>query len=29
MKLGLYRAHRREDEALDMLLSELRCAYGS
>lgn len=28
MKLALYRAARRKDEAVDMLLSELRCAYG-
>ena len=28
MKLGLYRANRRSDEAVDMLVSELRCAYG-
>jgi DNA-binding transcriptional LysR family regulator len=29
MKLGLYRGSRRSDEATDMLLNELRCAYGS
>jgi DNA-binding transcriptional LysR family regulator len=29
MKLGLYRANRRADEAVDLLVSELRCAYGS
>ncbi len=29
MKLALYRANRRNDEAVDMLVSELRCAYGS
>jgi DNA-binding transcriptional LysR family regulator len=29
MKLGLYRAHRRADEAMDLLMSELRCAYGA
>lgn len=28
MKLALYRANRRNDEAVDMLMSELRCAYG-
>lgn len=28
MKLGLYRANRRNDEAVEMLMSELRCAYG-
>lgn len=28
MKLGLYRANRRNDEAVDLLVSELRCAYG-
>lgn len=28
MKLALYRANRRSDEAVDLLLSELRCAYG-
>lgn len=28
MKLGLYRAGRRNDEAIDLLVSELRCAYG-
>ncbi len=29
MQLGLYRANRRKDEAIDLLVSELRCAYGS
>ncbi|MBL9053709.1 MAG: hypothetical protein JNN02_08260 [Tabrizicola sp.] len=29
MKLALYRANRRDDEAVDLLMSELRCAYGS
>jgi DNA-binding transcriptional LysR family regulator len=29
MKLALYRANRPEDEATELLLSELRCAYGS
>ena len=29
MKLGLYRANRRSDEAVDLLVSELRCAYGA
>jgi DNA-binding transcriptional LysR family regulator len=29
MKLALYRADRRKDEAVDMLMAELRCAYGS
>lgn len=29
MKLALYRANRRSDEAVEMLVSELRCAYGS
>ncbi|MES2914446.1 MAG: LysR family transcriptional regulator [Pseudomonadota bacterium] len=29
MKLALYRANRRADEAVDLLVSELRCAYGS
>ncbi len=29
MKLGLYRGTRRTDEAVDLLVSELRCAYGS
>lgn len=28
MKLALYRANRRDDEAVDLLMSELRCAYG-
>lgn len=28
MKLALYRGARRSDEALDLLVSELRCAYG-
>ena len=29
MKLALYRANRRADEAVDLLVQELRCAYGS
>lgn len=29
MKLALYRGSRRSDEALDLLVSELRCAYGA
>lgn len=29
MKLALYRGTRRSDEALDLLASELRCAYGA
>lgn len=29
MKLGLYRATRRSDEAVEHLVGELRCAYGS
>jgi DNA-binding transcriptional LysR family regulator len=29
MKLALYRAGRRRDEAMDLLMAELRCAYGS
>jgi DNA-binding transcriptional LysR family regulator len=29
MKLALYRNNRRNDEAVDLLLSELRCAYGA
>jgi DNA-binding transcriptional LysR family regulator len=29
MKLALYRADRRKNEAVDLLLSELRCAYGA
>jgi DNA-binding transcriptional LysR family regulator len=29
MKLALYRANRPADEATELLLSELRCAYGS
>jgi DNA-binding transcriptional LysR family regulator len=29
MKLGLYRSNRRSDEAVDLLVSELRCAYGA
>ena len=29
MKLGLYRGGRRTDEAMDLLMSELRCAYGA
>lgn len=29
MKLALYRASRRSDEAMDLLVNELRCAYGS
>jgi hypothetical protein len=28
MKLALYRANRRKDEAVDLLLAELRCGYG-
>ena len=28
MKIGLYRNQRRKDEVMEMLLSELRCAYG-
>jgi len=28
MKLALYRANRRSDEAIDMLIAEMRCAYG-
>ena len=28
MKVALYRAGRRNDEAVDMLMAELRCAYG-
>lgn len=28
MKLALYRAARRKDEAMDMLMAELRCAYS-
>jgi DNA-binding transcriptional LysR family regulator len=28
-RLALYRADRRRDEAVDYLMSELRCAYGS
>jgi DNA-binding transcriptional LysR family regulator len=28
MKLALYRADRRKDEAIDMLMAELRCAYA-
>ena len=28
MKLALYRANRRSDEAVDMLVNEMRCAYG-
>ncbi len=28
MKLALYRANRRADEAVDLLVQELRCAYG-
>jgi DNA-binding transcriptional LysR family regulator len=27
-KVALYRANRRSDEAVDLLLSELRCGYG-
>jgi DNA-binding transcriptional LysR family regulator len=27
MKLALYRANRRKDEAMEMLMAELRCAY--
>jgi DNA-binding transcriptional LysR family regulator len=29
MKLALYRTSRQSDEATELLLSELRCAYGS
>jgi DNA-binding transcriptional LysR family regulator len=29
MKLALYRANRRADEAVDLLVQELRCAYGA
>jgi len=29
MKLALYRANRRSDEAVEHLMSELRCAYGA
>jgi DNA-binding transcriptional LysR family regulator len=29
MKLALYRGPRRNDEALELLMSELRCAYGA
>ncbi len=29
MQLALYRGTRRSDEAMDLLVSELRCAYGS
>jgi DNA-binding transcriptional LysR family regulator len=29
MKLGLYRSSRRNDEAVDFLIHELRCAYGA
>ena len=29
MKLALYRGGRRSDEAMDLLISELRCAYGA
>lgn len=29
MKLALYRANRRSDEAVELLLAELRCAYGA
>jgi DNA-binding transcriptional LysR family regulator len=29
MKLALYRSNRRSDEAVDLLISELRCAYGA
>ena len=28
MKIGLYRNPRRRDEVMELLLSELRCAYG-
>ncbi len=28
MKLALYRADRRKDDAMDMLMAELRCAYS-
>lgn len=29
MKLALYRTGRRNDEAVDLLMSELRCVYGA
>jgi DNA-binding transcriptional LysR family regulator len=29
MKLALYRNNRRSDEAVELLMSELRCAYGA
>ena len=29
MKLAVYRNNRRNDEAVELLLSELRCAYGA
>jgi DNA-binding transcriptional LysR family regulator len=29
IRLAIYRTDRRRDEAVEMLLSELRCAYGS
>jgi DNA-binding transcriptional LysR family regulator len=29
MKLALYRANRRSDDAVDLLVQELRCAYGA
>jgi DNA-binding transcriptional LysR family regulator len=29
MKLALYRANRRNDEAVEMLMAELRCGYGA
>ncbi len=28
MKIGLYRSARRKDEVIEMLMAELRCAYG-
>ncbi len=28
MNIGLYRNQRRKDEVMELLLSELRCAYG-
>lgn len=29
MQIALYRSQRRKDEAMELLLSELRCAYGA
>jgi DNA-binding transcriptional LysR family regulator len=29
MQLALYRANRREDEAVNLLMAELRCGYGA